>query len=106
MGRLRPVQAREHELEQGRLAAREAHVRLREDCQPLGEAASVARHRRLQFLTEALEAGFGEGVQQRLLVRKVLPRRAMADPDVAGGGLGEGGDGRGDSDSGRRDGGD
>jgi hypothetical protein len=78
------VEAGEHEIEQGRLAAREAHVRLGEHGQRLDESRAEVGHGCVQLLTETFKPGFGQRVEQRLLISKVLSWRTVAHPNISG----------------------
>jgi len=79
-----PALAREHHVEQGRVAGGEVHPGPCEGCEPGRERAVHLLHRRVQLTTEALESVLREGIEQGLLVGEVAARGAVADSRLPG----------------------
>jgi hypothetical protein len=81
-GRL-AVLAGEHQLEQRRVTRREVDVGRRRRLHPRVEGLARAGDGRPQLGAELVEPGLGERVEQRLAIREMAPRGAVADADLA-----------------------
>ena len=75
--------AREHQLQQRRVARGEADVGRRGRPQPRLEVLAGAVDRAAQLGAQAREPGLGEGVEQRLAIGEMPAWRAVADADLA-----------------------